>query len=336
MSIGVLTMSYSTVKVEYLNDLREAYTEFFQKKSIQNTNLSNLLDTLSEYYKIRYLILGKYLQIYGVDNFKKLDDSEQFMITVFFGDNEHDGLEKIIKSNILFWSIYTLFIKKNEFPSFQLKKYEEALNRFDRIKTDMSIRITSFETMFLVYTIVTEVKRIGQVINLFSYLKNMVKGNRKNTNKEISKNSDNSYKLYKKLISESSTIKIYRGFDVGENEDIRIGRKLKNNTNSHFQDSGKGLSYSPNKKLAEDFALNKWKLLTSKIDWNKRVQWNELLLEVEGVDINKFKENTGRKPVLGLYEVEVKNIIYPFLDFEKEIVAFPHQVKLLNYKFLKY
>jgi hypothetical protein len=164
----------------------------------------------------------------------------------------------------------------------------------------------------------------------------MVKGNRKKTNKEISKNSDNSYKLYKKLIGESSTIKIYRGFDIGENEDIRIGRKLKNNSNSHFQDSGKGLSYSPDKKLAEDFALNKWKLLTSKIDWNKRVSWNELLLEFEGIDINKFKDNTGRKPVLGLFEVNVKNIVYPFLDFEKEIVAFPQNVKLLNYKFLKY
>jgi hypothetical protein len=329
-------MTYNTIKIEYLNDLREAYIEFFAKKSIQTTNLSNLLDTLVDYYKVRYLILGKYLQIYGLETFKKLDDSEQFMITLFFGDKEHEGLEKTIKSNILFWSIYTLFIKKNEFPSFQLKRYEEALNRFDRHKTDMSIRITSFETMFLVYNVIIEIKRIGQIMNLFSYLKSIVKDNRKNTNKEISKNSDRSYKLYKKLISDKSKIKTYRGFDIDSNEDIRVGRKLKSNPKSYNQDSGKGISYSPDKKLAQDFALNKWKLLTSKVDWNKRVSWNELLLEIEGIDINKFKENTGRKPVLGLFEVDVKNIVYPFLDFEKEIVAFPQNVKLLNYKFLKY
>ena len=53
-------MTFKEIREEYLNDLRVAYKEYFDKKTIKNIKLSNLSYALVEYYKIKYLVLTKY------------------------------------------------------------------------------------------------------------------------------------------------------------------------------------------------------------------------------------------------------------------------------------
>ncbi len=55
-----------------------------------------------------------------------------------------DSIEKHIVNDGLFWGIFILSIRLNEFPSFQLKAISESVNRFERCKSKQLLKQAAF------------------------------------------------------------------------------------------------------------------------------------------------------------------------------------------------
>jgi hypothetical protein len=135
-------------------------------------------------------------------------------------------------------------------------------------------------------------------------------------------------KMMNKHKNEDKTFTVYRGYDIDENEDVLINRKIR------LQDANKSYSFTANNNVAKMFA--NYKNLTIDIGgttYDDRVNLVSSFIDLKKIESYKTKSN--RKFVVAKYKIDEKDIIFmPFQTSttECEVFANPDHAKLIRYE----
>jgi len=166
-------------------------------------------------------------------------------------------------------------------------------------------------------------------------------------------------------------IKIYRGFMVPEDDDVRVGRTM-DSPESDIQDVGIGFSYSIDKEIAQTHAvMNSSTSLLLKLygedligETSQYKTWNEFFTALQEVDIseklikrtlklyeyakvasssrdpNKYRKYLGFdvKPCVATYTIKKTDIVTTlnYKGQEKEFVCIPSKTPLVRYDFINW
>jgi hypothetical protein len=218
-------------------------------------------------------------------------------------------LEYKIKNPLFFWSIYPIAYQRATHTQNFYEKFLISFTRPDRLKLGLTAR-----------------KKQNNVLN-----EKILKINGHSTSgigKERKK------KFSKKIRKLEKTFKVYRGFTIRKDEDVRVGRYKINNPNWESQDKGLGLSFTTDRVVANYFATQ-YRIETGtfgeqKFIWTKN---REFKFAKELVDESLIDETSRR--VVGTYLANKEDILfYNNSMFEEEVMIDPQKVKLFRYDFL--
>ena len=219
-------------------------------------------------------------------------------------------LEYKIKNPLFFWSIYPIAYQRATHTQNFYEKFLISFTRPDRLKLGLTAR-----------------KKQNNVLN-----EKILKINGHSTSDRSKERKKNFSKKIRKL---EKTFKVYRGFTIRKDEDVRVGRYKINNPNWESQDKGLGLSFTTDRVVANFFATQ-YRIETGTFGERKKFIWDnnrEFKYAKELVDESLIDETSRR--VVGTYLANKEDIL--FYDngmFEEEVLIDPRKVKLFRYDFL--
>jgi hypothetical protein len=254
-----------------------------------------------------------------------------------------DSIEKHIVNDGLFWGIFILSIRLNEFPSFQLKAISESVNRFERCKSKQLLKQAAFGVAEVSDRILNDsIESVGIFSEQFALasLRNF-KSKTSLLLTTADKMVQSAIKELRKNLDAEGNIFVYRGFDFGPKDSVRKGLKKTGNKQAHIQETGVGLSFTLDKMIAKEFALSKWQAMHNKdVSWENRVSNNWIILEKSGIDLQKFLSDKERYAAIGTYKVKetdiICNLAYDRNDVksECEIMILPENLELISYNII--
>jgi hypothetical protein len=277
--------------------LRELLRRYLQEKSDKNTNL----------------------QIFNID-----------YASMFGVDGLCEPALRHLENERFYWGYFGYSVFAIELPSLALESLRKSTEKYTKSKYSIHKKSLAFEVFLYFQNVITNSSEKNGLASTIKTIKKDIKQHQENITDYASKSRE----FFDKTVGENIDIKIYRGFHYSSEDNVRTGRYLKNNPNSHLHDSGKSISFTLNKSIAKDFAVNYYANKKFLANWSNRVNENELLLKINNFNPIDFLKSSNRHPAIGCYQVAVKNIIIYscFPDSgEYEIMTFPENVKLLRY-----
>jgi hypothetical protein len=335
--IGIPSLPDKTIDDLIQKYLNESIDEIKNKKYGKR---SNLIDVINHFFQIKIRFYDYVAKEHGVDLIYLNKVLEQIEIISFWGIGLSDSIEKHIKNNQLFWGLFSNYLVRNEFPSFNREHISKSVNRYERLNTsdlDKAYGVRYVENCDT--TLIGQVKKsCFDAINAQSCI-NYVLSDLQDDSESINCDFKESIEELRKITDSEGNVLVYRGFDFGPGKDVRMHSKKIDNENAHIQETGVGVSFTVEKKIARQFALNKWDSMNngSSTSWERRVQDNRYILEKSGVDIDSFLSNKVRNAAIGTYKVNTKDILLSFLitSSEKELVILPEKLNLIDYRIIK-
>ena len=336
-SNGIPTLPDKTIDDLIQKYLSESIAEI---KNIKFGKNSNLIDVINHFFNLKIRFYEYVAKEYGRDLifFNKL--LEQIEIITFWGIGLNDSIEKHIKNNQFFWGLFSQYHLRNEFPSFNSEYISESVNRYERLNTSDLDKVYGVRYVENCHNaLIRQIKKTCfDPINAQIHI-NLVLSDLQDDSESIVCDFKESIEELRKITDSEDNVLVYRGFDFGPGEDIRIHSKKIGNENAHIQETGVGVSFTVEKKIAEEFALNKWETMNNEVSttWDRRVEDNYYILEKSGVDIDTFLSNKVRNAAIGTYKVNKKDILLSILitSSEKELVILPEKLNLIDYRIIK-
>lgn len=147
-------------------------------------------------------------------------------------------------------------------------------------------------------------------------------------------------RLLREKLKTGEKFKIYRGFSIKDTDRVRKGLKSDGDL-YYLQDSGTGLSYTLDERVAwyfahrsicgeyfdEDFKQNRY--------YNTEETWyvpTDKYIETKGREISAVRDKKSLKPIICEYECDPKKITGFFVDSdEAEVMIRPEDLKVIHY-----
>jgi len=147
-------------------------------------------------------------------------------------------------------------------------------------------------------------------------------------------------RLLREKLKTGEKFRIYRGFSIKDTDRVRKGLKSDGDL-YYLQDSGTGLSYTLDERVAwyfahrsicgeyfdEDFKDNRY--------YNTEETWyvpTDKYIETKGREISAVRDKKSRKPIICEYECDPKTITGFFVDSdEAEVMIKPEDLKVIHY-----
>jgi hypothetical protein len=303
------------------------------KLSESNKKFKNFTLLVFDFFMLRYILRKYIIEKYDWD-FSNIGDNVDF--AALFGV---DGLCKPallhLENERFFWGYFGYIIFCIELPSLELIKLKKSTLPFINKKYSIDKKSSAFQAfMYVNYIIIRSYGTDSEFLVMSKFKKNI-----SNHCEEIIEVSNGSKEYFHSAIGNNEKIKIYRGFNYSEDLNVRTGRYFKNNPTSHLQDDGKSISFTLERKIAKEFAINYFGKGSHVGIWSERVNGNELLLKMNNFNAADFLKEQKRRPVIGTYEVAVNDILlyscFPERS-EYEILVFPENTRLIRYDNVKY
>lgn len=260
----------------------------------------------------------------------------EFLFVSFLGRSDAEGWEANIPDsfagNRFFWAVLMRLVKQVEFPSVAESSLRRAL-KAGRMKVSLEDRCqisTKYQVLEHSY------RRIQFDVGCSARL--FAEEWKRKSNKNMSflrtvlqDDAEISLKTLKKL-SMSGVVKVFRGFEVEWEQDVRVGRKLKGNDDALAFAPAFGISYSHQKSTALAFARARSEPAFGG-KWTDRVDASKLLLEAYKADPQKIEGDQKRRQIIGKFEVDVEDILVcQFSTTEDELLIFPSDVRIKRYE----
>jgi hypothetical protein len=327
----------SNTEKEAILYCQKEYSKWFIANKIKlsesNKKFKDFTLLVFQFFMLRFILRKHMFEKYDL-NFYNVGENIEF--AAIFGV---DGLCKPalihLENERFFWGYFGYIIFCIELPSLELIKLKNSTLPFVNKKYSIDKKSSAYQAFMYanyIFTHALEADSELQVINNF-------KKNISNHCEEILEASNGSKEYFHNAIGNSEKIKIYRGFNYSEELNVRTGRYLKNNPTSHIQDDGKSISFTLERKIAKDFAVNYFGTGSLVAEWSRRVNGNELLLKMNNFNTADFLKEQKRRPVIGTYEVAINDILlyscFPERS-EYEILVFPENTRLIRYDNVKY
>jgi hypothetical protein len=307
------------------------------KLSESNNKFKAFLFLVSEFFMLRNILREHIVTKYNLYNWNSTNIAENVNFAALFGVDEVCEPALIhLENERFFWGYFGFSVFILDLPSLELNNLEKSTLPFKHKKYSIDKKSSAFQAFMYIaqsYAMKNLGRDIGvQVINNF---KKDIEFHCEN----IIDNSNRSKEYFHSAIKSNNIVRIYRGFNYNEELNVRSGRYLKNNPNAQTQDDGKSISFTLERKIAKEFAINYFEAGSHIKEWSKRVNGNELLLKINNFNGNDFLREQKRRPAIGTYEVAVDDILlYSCLPgaSEYEIMVFPEKAKLIRYDNIKY
>ena len=336
---GQYSLSDKTIDELIQKYLNEVIEEIKKSKFRKEINIKKLI---LNFYHIKLRFYDYIAKEYDVDYFYFRALLKQIEVITFWGIGLDDSIEKHITNNKLFWGLFKLYIKVNDFPSFNLEYIAASVNRYERLKA-----IDLEKALGIIY-----IQQCEGLIrnNLEDYGCFLADATLENIKKDLSHDSiflnhsnftvQESNKGLSKITDAEGDVLVYRGFDFGPGKDVRKDSKKIDNENAHIQETGLGVSFTGNKKVARQFALNKWEAMNIEVSttWDNRIKSNYYILKRSNLDIDTFLSDKVRNAAIGTYKVNKKDILLNLIagsDLESELVILPEKLNLIDYRIIK-
>ncbi len=315
-------------------------------KKSKYKNQADYKNLIFDFYQVKidfYEYVNKEVRIYA-NSFELQNVIDQVFIIAFFGIGLKDSVEKHILNNGLFWGLFPLAIRRNEFPSLQLQLISDSVNRYGRVKSNGLLKQMAFTVVQICdVSLIEAIKKIGVFdANLSSMQLKRLRSCSNDFLKVANKMAETAAKEINKNIDLEGNILVYRGFDFGPKDSVRKGLKKKGNENAHIQETGIGLSFTTDKKVAKEFALSRWNAMhNDEITWESRISNNFLILKKTGIDIEKFTSDKERYAAIGAYKVSAKKILVNLAydnnltNSESEVMILPQNLDLISYSIIR-
>lgn len=336
---------------EFRYELVDACTEYDQMES-------SIVKIVGE-ESLNNAIVSDEVNSLLTNNFRRFEIPE----LVFFGlSNKVKATHQYLTDRRAFWAIFSYLYTYIEYPSFMKNEIIFSCLEQDRLNIDLPER----NRCMAIFQITSELfsVNLNEYMNnnsllmnrpLFSAVASDMLSNkkmhlfqgkcissRKFCNQSARNISNKNNANLKSIVDPNGHLIVYRGFDVDRSENIRQNRFKTNNPNSHIQQSGVGMSYSPQKEGATVYSMSKFKD-TLTLSNNERV-FNKSSIKFDLLDINKerFLDVTNKIPVVGKYSAEKKDILFSNVNVygtdsdlhSSEIVFLPESVKLIDYRIM--
>jgi hypothetical protein len=322
--------------IEFIKEYQQMAIGHIKKNKKKYSAAENFETLLIDFAEIKIKFISEMRKKHGDDVITEFFLSQQIFVAGFFGIGCDESVESHIENGGLFWGNYLFLLKRNEFPTFHIQYYAESIGRSNRSKF-------SSESKFIAHEIQEHIE--GLFVQLFqkqgfdepSYRMHLM--NLKKKLYMLVKESRAKYKSAKgylqKKINGKQHLLVYRGFSFGEKEFVRQGLYLKENPTAHVQMTGAGLSFSLDKKIAQNFALARWRGVW-KATWEKRVNWDRILLKLANINVENMvnSESEKRYAAIGTYKIPVGKII-AYMCQEEEIVVLPEHIEKFRYDIIK-
>lgn len=338
---------YKTNELIAIEIISSAYKQFFEEENKKLKLDPNLIKFFTRYLVLKESINIDILEQINRDASAIFSQRIDLHIAAFFGiDNVCESTHQYLKNPRAFFSLYSMFIEKDEFPSCNLKKIEDAVSIHERMNISYDARVYSaiipevvissyivFRNSYLSYL---EDKN-EEFLNLNHLSKHFLKLNLNTMQSYVNKFLHISRETIRKY-TESNKIVVYRGFEICEQDSVRVNRYKVSNELSKIQDAGKSVCYTLDKKIAYYFATHKFKKhVEFNFSYEDRFNRARLLLNKLNIDSTKFTSRKNRRVYVAKYEVDTKDILFDKShDYEREVLVLPKNARLVEYRPVKY
>ena len=303
-------------------------------------------------FSMRYVILIEKIKC-DVENkvneetMKFVTENDQFFIAAFFGiTNVCEPTHIYLKNTRAFFALYKHFITVNEFPSINLNMYEESLKIHNRLNLCYEARtyasISFYQTIFVYSVFIksynTEFHSKYSALNLKHLHDQFLITSEKFIQKYTDKNYEISKLKLRSHLRSDDKLYVYRGFEISDDDNVRLKRVKKNNPTSQIQDSGKSICYTLNKEIANKFAMHKFKKTDLFIvEYEERIDRVKLLFDNCDTNFDEFTSKLNRRVYVAKYEINLKDVIVDscYSD-ESEVIVLPQNARLIEYRPINY
>lgn len=258
----------------------------------------------------------------------------------FFGfPFEDNGMHKKLKNKKVFWALFGYLYMNYQYPSLNIDNILNSTRLHNRQDIDQDER-----SLLTYYTTIIE-EKTSQESNYFifdssdknsinSYFDHKVRKERMMIEEKV----QNKINLEHQRCNSNEMI-IYRGFDIDFNESVRKDRRKIDNPNYKIQESGIGISYTTDKKIAKEFAIQKFtidtvnKSTTYSSCTNMRAIDTKISLKSVGLTVNAFSSTANRRCYVASYKTRSDKVLLNLsLYKEREILLNPNDLELIDYK----
>ncbi len=323
---------------EMISYCNREFSKWFKQNKLKlieaDKKYKDFLLLVSEFFILRSLLLKHVVNIYGYDLSKSSYNLDY--AAVFGVKGVCDPAINEIKSERFFWGYFGFTVFSIEFSSLAIENLRQTVDRLYKNKYSLEKKSSAYTAFMYI-----EFFYNGIHMNTSDTLlkRNIFSNQIKVKQEKIIELSGQSNDYFRTYVGDQKTIKVYRGFSYDTSKNVRVGRYLKSNQNAKLQDNGKSISFTLDKKIAKTFAVNFYVTETFVGDWSGRVNGNELLLKINDIDKEIFLEENGRRPVIGVYEVDVDDILLYSCNpntSEYEIFVYPENARLIRYDPIKF
>ena len=256
-------------------------------------------------------------------------------ISMMFFNNKLEflSLNKRI-DNDFYYALLTFAIDRIEFPSLVKEEIKASMEINNR--QNIHLKRRNFLSNLMVGSRNYVIQIIEQTANQYKRIPTLIeteilcKKHKMQFFNFVCNRTSQIEKMMNKHKNNDKTFIVYRGYDIDENEDVLINRKIR------LQDANKSYSFTANNNVAKMFA--NYKNLTIDIGgttYDDRV--NLVSSFIDSKKIESYKTKSNRKFVVAKYEIDEKDIIFmPFQTstIECEIFANPDNAKLIRYEII--
>ena len=231
-----------------------------------------------------------------------------------------------------YFAILPFVIDKIEFPSMFNQDILESFLLKNRKKIKLQRRNFLSNLMNcakeFIYDVINTLLNHHKSIPSWTEIDKVIKRNKI----KYLRNVANVSAFYQKIMSKQRTIDnkfiIYRGYDIDENENVLIDRKIR------LQDANKSFSFTANLKVAEMFSTYKTNesMEEGSTTYDDRITLVSLFIDKE--ISYKYQIKSNRKHIVAKFEINEEDIIItPFSTstIECEVFAIPDNAKLIRY-----